>query len=428
MAVSGTAVRTVPQGKQPRNPISRKQVENVISRSVAVFGIVFGAQTVPWLLGQLDEAYPIWLWIIVPAMFGSLVFALIMSIAKVWVRPAHALVSIIYLVALISWPFAILPGAEIYPGIHWLYYLLTVATATAAIGFSTVLATIYLFLAPLIFLVVRVTPLGGGAPFGLAVLETFYSIILGGAVMIIVTMLRAAASSVDAAQATALDRYSHAVRQHATEVERVQVDSIVHDSVLTTLISAARAFTPQAKELAATMAGNAIGHLRDAAAASPDDGTTVRFATLAERITDAAATLSSPFELRMRSVGTRSLPVQAADAIYSAAVQAMVNSLQHAGESSVKRWVAIRGFSPGGLEVVVGDTGEGFALVEVPNERLGVRVSIIERIANAGGRAVIQSAPGEGTIVSIRWPHGDPASGPVFEGLEGAVPEAEDAK
>ena len=79
----------------------------------------------------------------------------------------------------------------------------------------------------------------------------------------------------DAAQATALDRYSHAVRQHALEVERVQVDSIVHDSVLTTLLSAARAYTPEAKELAARMAGAAIGHLRDAALVSPDDSSTV---------------------------------------------------------------------------------------------------------------------------------------------------------
>ncbi|MDI1335939.1 MAG: hypothetical protein PSU94_07110, partial [Lacunisphaera sp.] len=202
-----------------------------------------------------------------------------------------------------------------------------------------------------------------------------------------------------------------AVRQHATEVERVQVDSIVHDSVLTTFISAARAFTPQAQELAATMAGNAIGYLRDAAAASPDDGTMVRFTSLAERITDAAEALSSPFELRIRSVGTRSLPVQASEAIYSAAVQAMVNSLQHAGEGEVTRWVAVRGVSPGGIEVVVGDTGAGFDMSE-RSERLGVRVSILERISNAGGRATVQSAPGEGTIVSLRWPH---ASAPTFE-------------
>jgi len=217
-------------------------------------------------------------------------------------------------------------------------------------------------------------------------------------------MLRQAATSVDNAQATALDRYSHAVRQHATEVERVQVDAIVHDSVLTTFISAARAHTPQAQELAATMAGNAIGYLRDAAAASPDDGTMVRFTALAERITDAAAALSTPFELRVRSVGTRSLPVQASEAIFSAAVQAMVNSIQHGGEGDVSRWVAVRGLAPRGIEVVVGDTGAGFD-TSARSERIGVRVSIVERLANAGGRAVIQSAPGEGTIVSLRWPH-----------------------
>ena len=415
MAASPTVIKAPPQGRQPGNPISRKQVENVFARSGAVFAIVYGAQTIPWLMGQLDEAYPMWLYIVVPALFGTIVFVTITAFAKVWVRQGQGLFAIIYLLALISWPFAVIPGAEVFTGIHWLNYLINVATALAALAFRPLIATIYLFLAPAIYVCVRITPLGGGATWQLGVLEGFYALTLGGALLILITMLRQAASSVDNAQATALDRYSHAVRQHATEVERVQVDSIVHDSVLTTLISAARAFTPQARELAATMAGNAIGYLRDAAATSPDDGTTVRLSALAERITDAASALSSPFELRIRSVGTRSLPVQAAEGIYSAAVQAMVNSLQHAGEKGITRWVAVRGVAPGGIEVVIGDTGSGFALDEIPNERLGVRVSIIERIANAGGRAVVQSAPGEGTIISIRWPHAEAPQAPTFE-------------
>ncbi len=405
MAASVTAPRTALQGRQPTSPISRKQVEKVISRSIAGGGIVFAAQTVPSLLSQLDEPYPLWLWIVVPALFGWLLVTLGLSIAQVWVRQAHALFAILYLAALVSWPVAIMPGAEVFAGIHWLNYLITVATAMAALAFSTTVATVYLFVAPIIYLSIRTIPAGGEATWGHAVLEGVFAIALGGAVLILVTMLRQAASAVDLAQATAMDRYSHAVRQHATEVERVRVDSIVHDNVLATLISAARAFTPRARELAAVMAGNAIGHLRDAAATSPDDGTTVRFASLAERITDAAAAVSSPFEQHVKSLGTRSLPVHAAEAIYSAAVQAMVNSLQHAGEAGVRRWVAVQGDRRGGFEVVVGDTGEGFSLVDVPDERLGVRVSIIERVANAGGRVVIQSAPGEGTVVTIRWPH-----------------------
>lgn len=424
MVDSATVVRAVPQGRPPRNPISRKQVEKVASRSVAGGGIVFAAQTVPSLLGQLDEAQPVWLWIVVPLLFGGLLVVLTLSIIGVWDHQAHGVFAIMYLLALISWPFAVLPGAEIYPGIHWLNYLITVATGMAAIAFSTTLATGYLFLVPAIYVIIRTTPAGGGASLGGAILEGVYAIALGGAVLIITTMLRQAASNVDAAQATAIDRYGHAVRQHATEVERVQVDSIVHDSVLTTLISASRAYTPEAKALAATMASNAIGHLREAALVSPDDGTMTRLSSVVDRIGDAAAALASPFEFRVKSVGTRSMPVQAAEALYSAAVQAMVNSLQHAGEEGITRWVAVRGIPPGGIEVVVGDTGSGFALDEVPSERLGVRVSIIERIANAGGRAIIQSAPGEGTIISIRWPHGSANAAPSFDEIApGLIPK-----
>jgi hypothetical protein len=36
-----------------------------------------------------------------------------------------------------------------------------------------------------------------------------------------------------------------------------------------------------------------------------------------------------------------------------------------------------------------------------------VRVSIIELIANLGGRADVDSAPGAGTTVVIRWPSDD---------------------
>jgi signal transduction histidine kinase len=405
MVGSATAVAPPPQAKPLRNPISRRQVDKVFARSVAVFGIVFGAQTIPSVLGQLDEAYPVWLWIVVPALFGTLVLCVITAFANVWVKRAQGLFAVLYLAALISWPFAILPGAEIFTGIHWLNYLITVATAMAGIAFSVRIAVVYLFVAPTIYVMVRMTDLGGGAPLLLAILEGMYALLLGGIIIILITLLRQAATGVDGAQATALDRYSHAVRQHATEVERVQVDSIVHDSVLTTLISAARAFTPQAQELAATMATNTIGYLRDAAAASPDDGTMVRLSEVVDRITDAAASLSPLIEVRARSVGSKSIPSHAAETVFSAATQAMVNSVQHAGNSGVSRWVALRAVTSGGIEVVVGDTGAGFVLADVAPERLGVRLSIVERLANAGGRAVIQSAPGQGTIITIRWPN-----------------------
>jgi len=97
--------------------------------------------------------------------------------------------------------------------------------------------------------------------------------------------------------------------------------------------------------------------------------------------------------------------------VYSAAVQAMVNSLQHAGSApEVSRWLTVRGVDPAGIEVEVGDTGSGFDYVDVPKERLGLRVSIVERVANAGGCVEIDSVIGEGTSITIRWPKADGAA------------------
>lgn len=406
----------LPQSKQPRNPISRKQVERVLSRSVAVFGLVFGGvQSVPAMLDQIAAPYPVWLYTVVPTLYGTLVIIFIASVAQRAIRVTMGLFTVVYAIALVTWPIAIMPGADIFSGIHWLNYLITVAAAMATIAFRPTLASLYVAGTIAFYVAVRATPLGGGAPLLLAILEGFYALFLSGIVVVVITLIRSAASSVDTAQSTALDRYSFAVRQHATEVERVQVDAIVHDSVLTTLISAARAYTPEAQALAATMAGNAIGYLRDAAAASPDDGTMVRYSTVIDRITETAGQLSAPFELRLKSVGTRSMPAHAAETMYSAAVQAMMNSLTHAGADAT-RWVSARAIPHGGLRVEVGDTGKGFEIGNIASERLGVRVSIIERLANAGGRATIVSAPGEGTVVKLRWPHAEPPGRPEREG------------
>lgn len=394
-----------------RSPISRARVERVLSRSSAAFGLVFGVQAVPFVLQQMDEAHPVWLWVTVPALGFGLIAVMITALLQRWVYVTQGAFAVVYLVALISWPFAVLPGADVFAGIHWLNYLMTIATAMATIAFPLWVAVVYLVLAPSIYLVVRAGPVGGPATWTQASLEAVYAFVLGAALVILLTMIRGAASGVDAAQQTALERYAVAVRNHAAEVERVQVDSIVHDSVLTTLTSAAKADTRQARAIAATMAGNAIAHLK-AAATVPldDDGTAVRFTELADRILATAREIDPSFVTGHGTVGTRVLPASVAESIHSAAVQAMFNSLQHAPGDQVHRWVEVRSAGPGSLQVSVRDDGPGFDLDDVPTERLGVRVSIIERLAGAGGRAEVRSAPGEGTEIVLRWPLSSPTT------------------
>ncbi len=389
----------------PRVPISRRQVELVLSRSAAAFGVLFALQALSGMLSSASHQDPLWNGVVATGLFVSLGASVVATVVNSYVREALSVVAVVYLLALATLPLAVSNLAAVPSDQPWLYLLLNVATGAAAVGFSLPWAAIYLVGVPAVYAIVRISPAGGQAPIAQGILEAIYALIVGATILIIVTLLRQASSHVDAVQATALDRYSIAVRHHATNIERVRVDSIVHDSVLTTLLAAGRSTDQQSRELAAKMAAGAIRQLTEAALVSPDDSHAIRIAELAERITLSATTFSQPWEIRMRDIGSATIPSIAAEAVHAAALQAMVNSVQHAGQAEpVSRWVSIRRLPPAGIEVEIGDTGRGFVLVDVPAERLGVRVSIIERVANAGGQTEIDSALGEGTVVSIRWP------------------------
>ena len=52
----------------------------------------------------------------------------------------------------------------------------------------------------------------------------------------------------------------------------------------------------------------------------------------------------------------------------------------------------------------VRDRGRGFDPADVPEDRYGVRHSIIDRMERHGGSAEVRSAPGEGTEVRLHLP------------------------
>jgi signal transduction histidine kinase len=391
-------------GQKPRNPISRARLERIAGRTVAAFGLIFGLQTLPIVLSQLGTFKQPWGLIAAGAVYGGVLAVIVCAVIQRWVRGAMGYFAISYLLVVVAWPFTVID-----PNAHgdkpWVWFLCTVATAYATIAFRLSIAIAYTILTPIAYGVIRATPSGGGVSIGVAALDTVYATILGGVILVIITMLRQAASAVDDAQTTALERYANAVRQHATEVERVQVDSIVHDSVLATLLSASNARTSQAMAIAATMAADAIRHLHAAEAVDPEDQSLVGLDRLSERIRAAATAFSSPFDVTVTNVTSQTLPVHVAEAVYSATVQAMVNSLQHAGGRGVSRSLVIAGGgSAATVSVSVSDTGVGFEARAVSSERLGLRVSIIERLTKVGGEARIDSQPGKGATVTLIWP------------------------
>jgi signal transduction histidine kinase len=81
-----------------------------------------------------------------------------------------------------------------------------------------------------------------------------------------------------------------------------------------------------------------------------------------------------------------------------AAREAMVNAAKYGGGAPVSVFVEVEGRT---VFIFVRDRGPGFDPDSVPEDRLGVRESIIGRMARNGGRATVRSTPGEGTEIEL---------------------------
>ena len=84
--------------------------------------------------------------------------------------------------------------------------------------------------------------------------------------------------------------------------------------------------------------------------------------------------------------------------LVQAAREAVVNAAKHAGTGRVDVYAEC---ADDAVEVFVRDRGVGFDMDAVPEDRLGVRGSIVDRMERHGGRAEVRSVPGEGTEVRL---------------------------
>lgn len=380
------------------------RVERSLAVAMSVFGLVFAVQSVPQLVVQWSAFQnPIGLAVVV-FVYGSVALAILAALLDQWTRTFFLGAALAYLVALLSWQQAVfgpLPGSD--PA--WIFVL-----QALAVGF--LIAASRDWMTPAIYSVVtaslvgylRLMPDGGGATVIRAVFDGAYAFCLDMGLLILLFSVRQAARGVDLAQHNALQRYAAAQTDQATETERVQIDALVHDRVLTTFLSAAGAEGAASKALAANMAMTAIEQLSTARDDVMASRNAVRLDELFARINAETAAIHGLFS--MRAVGNADTPVSGpvAEAVVAATVQAMVNSAKHAGDASVQRFVRIAVGKDGSVHALIADRGPGFDPSAVSSERLGLRVSIVERMHAIGGSATVQSSDGRGTRITLSWP------------------------
>ncbi|MBF4577559.1 ATP-binding protein [Frondihabitans sp. VKM Ac-2883] len=222
---------------------------------------------------------------------------------------------------------------------------------------------------------------------------------LSSAVCIVTIRLRRfQVDRVDTAERHAKRRHENEHLEAALEAERVRTDALIHDSVLATLLAAGQ----QSPGTAAVMARTALNVVTQT---SPHLHARPPQISLSKAFADAEPSLLWPQHAvhpDLSQIHGIDLPTDVADAFVAATLQAVSNSLKHAGHN-VRRTVTATRTSFDGIRITIADTGAGFDMQKVGHERLGVRVSIVERIEQVGGTVIVLTSPGKGTVIHLDW-------------------------
>ena len=196
-------------------------------------------------------------------------------------------------------------------------------------------------------------------------------------------------------------RHEQAERARATE--RADIAAHLHDSVLQTLALIQR----KADDPAAVnqLARAQERELRAWLYAGPADSDATLAAAVAEVAHEVEDLHSTPIDV----VATGDRPLDDGGLALSRAVrEALLNAVRH-GEPPVSLYLEV---GPLGVEAFVRDHGPGFELEEVPEDRLGVRQSILGRMERHGGTARVRRLE-HGTEVVLTLPPAAPAAQPV---------------
>jgi signal transduction histidine kinase/phage shock protein PspC (stress-responsive transcriptional regulator) len=177
--------------------------------------------------------------------------------------------------------------------------------------------------------------------------------------------------------------------------ERAEVAAQVHDSVLQTLTLIQRSASDPDEVL--RLARTEERALRRWLYTPVGDPGSTFVAALEEMVGEVEASYACAVEL----VHVGDVPRDdRVDALVAAAREATVNAAKHAG-GAVSVYAEC---TDGSAEVFVRDRGQGFDPAAVPDDRLGLRESVVARMARVGGSAAVRSAPGEGTEVALALP------------------------
>ncbi len=376
------------------------RVNRMIGRVFSVAAILLSIESSLNFLGQLKYlnvplamTIAVGLWITTISFFISYWFG---SARDVYLR-IHAL----YMFVLVAgWPLTVvqLPPTEptFYP---WIWWGVDTCWLAAALTFKLRWTVVYYIGLNAGIQYIFSLPVGGSHPISVTIPDFCYTLLTNATVAVVALLLRNAATQTDLANSEAIQTRMKQAAVDAAARERQRVDALVHDRVLTALISATNAKDVVQVKAAGDLANSAISKLQELQHQDPSGMVLTK--DLFDSIVATAKSLDPALVTSITTKGNWLVEQPVASALTEATYQAVQNSMIHAG-SKATRELFLKA-SDREIKIVVRDDGRGFRPNRVSKGRLGIQVSIIGRVESVGGRAHIASKPGDGTTVILEW-------------------------
>jgi signal transduction histidine kinase len=180
--------------------------------------------------------------------------------------------------------------------------------------------------------------------------------------------------------------------------ERLDIASRVHDSVLQTLALIQRRADDPQKVI--QLARKQERELRSLLFEGKDPNETEEVVTLTAGVRQIQEDIESRYGVPVEAVTVGDCDLDDnLGALLAAAREATVNAAKWSGASVISLFAEVE---PDEVAIVVRDRGKGFDPEDVPEDRKGLAESVRGRMTRRGGSAVVNSAPGEGTKVTLK--------------------------
>ena len=386
-----------------RNPDlhrARERIERALFMSTGIGGIVFGGLLAGKISSQWSELQPSFA--VAAVLVGVILPATLTGLA--WVLPIRALraaaggIAICFVVLQFLWvPSMVVPhladGAA-----PWMQGVNAAHATLAAVVWRNKYVWLYGMAQGPIVATTRYLATGGDVR--AALLDGLGAIVFCTILMLTAAALIQAAQQQDLVAARARAQASLEAASRTREREQARINAIVHDDIMSVLLYAAR------EESGPRLAEQAESALASIATLSidPDETPDYQPTEVVTALRAAVSDAGEAVEFWTSIDSNLDVPAHVVEALTEATSEAVRNSILHGGDDpGISRVVRVT-ITDGGLRTTIQDTGCGFNVRAVHDRRLGIRVSIFERMQLLkGGGAEIESRPGQGTTVNLTW-------------------------